>query len=264
MQFDHSASLKERLERNERAILAARERSRSEHRNEITNKQGTPNMPKANLPTWLYLYVFVSAIILIIALAVLFLVIDFSQIHKIGSPDYREVDIYRVLQIIVSFLGVIVTGALTYFIYKTGKELQKNRNTLELRQAMQTVNINAIKDDNFVAITQSQHPFGELSIEDTRRLYGYFLSYNVVFNLWHAAQQGDADANVAEKIFQNHVFLTYKYRHFCHEHVHTRGYNDHFVSAITRGWEYIAETNGEELDLKPIDSLGFDWSGFTG
>lgn len=150
----------------------------------------------------------------------------------------------------IALVSLILSGAAIAFaayVHWNQRKLQKHLNTRDFNSAWQGFNQTLVSNDAFVGFERVAHPYGELSEEDVKRLYFYFMRFNVAYSAFIGDKQ--LRSKLAESALKNEINVSFKDREFIKRHVFRRGYDSDFAEKFIAGWEKI-ETTGDPLPMR--------------
>ena len=151
-------------------------------------------------------------------------------------------DDVKILAIAASVLMSLLSLCLSFIVFKRQMRHRRFELLRNLNADFQKFNQIIIDDDDFIAIESKTHPYGDLSKEQTKKMYYYFMRLNLASLAFYGEKDGHMPKNEAEAILNNEIFLMMKDRDFIEKHVFVRGYNKRFIRYIVRRWKKL-ETN---------------------
>ena len=157
--------------------------------------------------------------------------------------------ILKFISIGLSVLAIIVSGV----TYNRQRKLHKYTATNDFNSKWQTFNQSLLADPVFIEFERNLHPFGKLSENEIKKLYFYFMRWNVVYS---AFQSGDLSKGLAQSSLNNEANISFHDRKFIYDHVFGRGYDRNFTKMFEEKWKEI-EKNGETLPMEGDNEKSF-------
>ena len=136
-------------------------------------------------------------------------------------------------------ISLSALGLATFSLYKQHKSQSLNV-TNNYNKSWQVFNSLLIQDESLIEIERGIHPHGEVSKQDIKRIYYYFLRFNVAYGAFTGT--GEMNSRLAESSLNNEANCTYADQIFIRENVFGRGYNEEFSNEFERRWKIITKT----------------------
>ena len=127
--------------------------------------------------------------------------------------------------------------------------------TKEFNAAWQIFNQTLVGDEDFIRFEQALHPHGELSTEDIKRVYFYFMRFNVAYSAFEGT--GELSERLAQSAFNNEANLSFHDRDFITKHVFGRGYDRGFADQFIKKWKEIEQ---RQKTLPMLDDLNEEFT----
>lgn len=140
----------------------------------------------------------------------------------------------------------LVALAISFFNFLRQQGNQRFIGTQTFNSSWQSFNQVLVGDDQFIEFESQFHPFGKLTHDEVKKLYYYFMRFNVAY----AAFQGrdHFHRKLASSSLRNEANLTFRDRNFIREHVFGRGYDKGFSDQFEENWKLI-EDSGKTLSM---------------
>jgi len=140
----------------------------------------------------------------------------------------------------VLLLGVSVTVGI--FVYKWQRESSKISCIQKLHDDLRFYNQLVLENDDLQDMEVKLHRWGTITKDEVKKMYYYFILFNVTYNSYEAANRGAINKLVYESQVNNVANTTYDEREFIKKHVFPRGYENGFRKIILSKWELIDST----------------------
>lgn len=138
-----------------------------------------------------------------------------------------------------TIIASVATVLIAFWVFLWTKRSERNNQRRQSNNEMQTYNLAVLQDDKLLQMEADNHPYGDIGLEDARKMYQYFLWINVADSLRKAAENGLLDENVAEARFKNQARIAYPDRAFLETHVFPRGYEPDLIEAFRKHWKVV-------------------------
>ncbi|MFC4215991.1 hypothetical protein ACFP4H_22525 [Pseudophaeobacter arcticus] len=147
----------------------------------------------------------------------------------------------EILETMSPILGVITTVLAVYIAwmaFAANIRFKKHSNYTGAINQWQTVNQTILGDDNLLEIERENHPFGTLTLAETKKMYHYFCSLNIARNALVGLNTGHLEVSYANFYINNCANISFKDRDFIRINVFPRGYPV-LRHEIEKRWELI-------------------------
>ena len=104
-----------------------------------------------------------------------------------------------------------------------------------------------LNDPELLEFEIELHPFGKLTKREMKKVYFYFLRWNVAYSAYTG--KGEMLDRLALSALNNEANISFPDREFIKQHVFGRGYNREFTAEFEKKWEMIEKT-GKSLAMK--------------
>lgn len=135
-----------------------------------------------------------------------------------------------------SIVASVATVFVALWVFLWTRRNEANNQLRHGNNEMQSYNLTVLGDDRLLEMEAENHPFGEIELEDARKMYRYFLWMNVADNIRRASKAGLLDKNYAEARFTNQARIAFPDREFLEAHVFPRGYEPDLIEAFRKRW----------------------------
>ena len=151
---------------------------------------------------------------------------------------------------LVAICTALITGYIAWIAHTINKRDKTHGRFAETILNWQNLNSTAIADERILSIDAQNHPFGELSIDEARKMYWYFYFLNsarAAFGAWKADLLDDHYVNA---YLNNTANVLHRDRDFVRRNCFTRGYPT-LPDEIERRWAII-DVEGKPLEIGRI------------
>ena len=107
---------------------------------------------------------------------------------------------------------------------------------------LRAYNLLVLENDFLQDMETNNHRWGKLEKHDVKKMYSYFILFNVSYNLYDAYSNNSIDEDVYKAQLDNTANTTYRERDFILQHVFPRGYKKSFCGEIESRWKNISES----------------------
>jgi hypothetical protein len=149
------------------------------------------------------------------------------------------------------FISFIAVGISLWVVWK-GNKKDRNEGTYNFNQSWQTFNHLVVSEKTFLEIECALHPHGDLTLEEMKRVYFWFLRFNVSYMAHRESTHQSMRKALAKSALNNEANLSYPDRKFIKTHVFTRGYDSDFTKKFCDLWDEI-EDNNQVLSMRGAD-----------
>lgn len=149
---------------------------------------------------------------------------------------------------VFNVVGSISAAVIAYLVYQWSRRSHFINAIKEQNNEWQTVNCLVISNDDLLSLERANHPFGDISLQETKKMYFYFLVLNSDYNSWIIMKNRMSDRNLAYARLNNHANMLFNDRHFIERHVFPRGYDEGFCWELRKRWREI-EDSGRPLKM---------------
>lgn len=138
---------------------------------------------------------------------------------------------------ILTLLFASAALALSIYTFIRQRRSQVFSGTKDFNSAWQLFNQTLVGDKEFLAFERELHPHGDLSEEDIKRIYFYFMRFNVAYSAFKGS--GELSMRLAQSALNNEANLSFHDREFIKKHVFGRGYDRGFADKFIKKWAEI-------------------------
>ncbi len=139
-----------------------------------------------------------------------------------------------------SLVTAFATLVLAFLIYRWTRLLEKNSQAQQMNHDFQEFNKLVISNDELAEIERANHPFGDLSVPDVKKMYFYFLWLNIADNTLRTRDNALIDPELADSRMSNQALVTFSDRNFIEAHVFPRGYeNQKICKELRKRWKAL-------------------------
>lgn len=133
-------------------------------------------------------------------------------------------------------------------VFLNDRRRSRNEGTSNFQSSMQIFNQAVLNDDDFIKYDCQLHPFGDLSEPEIKKIYFWFLAFNISYAAAQASKHKSMRSKLAKSSLTNIANLSFSDRDFIKKHVFTRGYDNKFVQKFEKLWLKI-DTNNRTLPM---------------
>lgn len=128
-------------------------------------------------------------------------------------------------------------------VFLNDRRRSRNEGTSNFQSSMQIFNQAVLNDDEFIKYDCQLHPFGDLSEQEIKKVYFWFLAFNISYAAAQASKHKSMRSKLAKSSLTNIANLSFGDRNFIEKHVFTRGYDNEFVLGFKKQWREIDKNN---------------------
>lgn len=139
--------------------------------------------------------------------------------------------------ILISLIAIGLSG---YTFWKQ-RATQVFSGSRDFNSSWQTFNQTLINDNQLIDFERELHPCGELSRDQMKRVYFYFMRLNVAYSAYSGT--GELNESLANSALNNEANLSFPDRKFIRTHVFGRGYDKDFADQFEARWGDIKKSN---------------------
>ncbi|MFK0273259.1 hypothetical protein ACIQUG_06270 [Ensifer sp. NPDC090286] len=155
------------------------------------------------------------------------------------------------LEVLANVAEIVAAGAtvaISWFIFDYTRKREIFESSAQIQTEWQIHNQIIMSDNYLLEMEADMHPFGEISSEQTKRMYSYFLKLNLAFNSWSGSAL-HVDEKLATSTVNNTINILYSDREFIKSHVFPRGYPRSFTRMIEDKWTEMETGGGKPLPM---------------
>jgi hypothetical protein len=141
--------------------------------------------------------------------------------------------------LMVGLLDAIGTIGIAYIVYRWAKKTENANATREAQNEWQQYNQLVLTNPDVAQVDRNLHQHGDISAEDHRKMFVYFMILNMGLNIWISKQNKLIRPDIAVSINKNISSLLHKDKDFIEQHVFPRGYPDLFAELLREHWQGI-------------------------
>lgn len=140
---------------------------------------------------------------------------------------------------VFAIVGSVAAATIALQVYFWTRRSEKNNQRRHSNNEMQTYNLTVLQDDKLLQMEADNHPYGEIGVEDARKMYRYFVWINIADNMRKSAENNLLDRDLAQSRLDNQARIAFPDRDFLETHVFPRGYEADLVEAFRKRWRTI-------------------------
>lgn len=133
-----------------------------------------------------------------------------------------------------------IAVVISAWVFYRQSRLQRHVETRAYNEAWQLYNQTALQDEQLLSIERELHPYSNMTTGDTRRMFLYFMRFNVIYGVFSGS--GEIHRPLATSAFRNEANVSYSDREFIRKHVFPRGYDVSFTEALEELWKKIEKS----------------------
>jgi hypothetical protein len=164
---------------------------------------------------------------------------------------------------------LIILVMMMVFLYD--RRRSRNEGTSNFQSSMQVFNQAVLNDDDFIKYDCQLHPFGCLSEPEMKKVYYWFLAFNISYAAVQASKHKSMRSKLAKSSLANIANISFGDREFIETHVFSRGYDGDFVKEFKTKWQKIEDDNKtllmagapESSRVAPCQNIGFSENEIT-
>ena len=139
-------------------------------------------------------------------------------------------------------ISAIALG-LTVFNLLRSRSHRNDEGTKGYNASWQVFNQSFLNDPDLIEIECELHPFGKLTHTEMKRVYFWFLRFNVTYSAYRSTHRKFMSTKLAQSSLANEANLSYRDQDFIKKHVFVRGYDKGYTDSIIDLWEQIDKRN---------------------
>ncbi len=175
-----------------------------------------------------------------------------SGVTNLNLDDW--VKIAKIVTSVGSVLILAISTWIAYSIWKLQRDLARSSAISLHVEQMRHWNLLVLENTDLQEFESNHHSWGELSRNEVKKMYRFFILLNVLHSQFSAYQIKAIDENVYSSVLKNIANMTYSNSDFIEKNCFNRGYPDSFKNELRKAWEKTKITHNKELKSK--------WSSF--
>jgi len=166
-------------------------------------------------------------------------------------------DAVRSTAIVLSSIVALISVIFAIYTARSNKKLllaqERNRQAGAYYVTWPSTNFALFENDDIADLEMTMHPYGQLSIEQIRRVHYFFEALNRTYAIFHNIQNGEPENDYSVSLINNICNVTYPSRDFIKTHVLPRGYTKSFADFIEEKWRAIDGNGGWPKGVLPMN-----------
>ena len=169
---------------------------------------------------------------------------------------------------IAQIFGALVTLIIAILVFAWQKRQSFVDSLRELNSSWNNLNALVVQNDFMATIESENHPYGKLSIDDTKKMYFYFMIVNQGYTAWilnknelysslarivpRCLRSASDSAQYVKQFLENEALILFNDRKFVTEHVLPRGYSVGFQQEFRDIWANIEKEKTRGAVTPPL------------